>query len=93
MPSPLKSFLVIFGVICLFGLLVGTLNIMSPKAVHIPFGPNGESAEGLDGIIASVLSSGVLGIVFGSLAALIAWIFGKGVKRMNDSGQNKTENK
>ncbi len=91
MPSPLKSFLVIFGVICLFGLLVGTLNLMNPKAVHIPFGPNGESAEVLDGIIASVLSSAVLGIVFGSLAATIAWFFRMGVRRMNDSEHNKLE--
>lgn len=84
MVSPLKAFLVIFGVICLFGLLVGTLNLMSPEAVFIPFGPNGESAEGLDGIIASVLSSGVLGLVFGAIAAIIAAIFGVGVKRMNN---------
>lgn len=83
MVSPFKAFLVIFGVVCLFGLLVGTLNLMSPDAVFIPFGPNGESAEGLDGIIASVLSSSVLGLVFGTLAAIIAAVFSSGVKRMN----------
>lgn len=90
MPSPLKSFFVIFGVICLFGLLVGTLNLMSPSAVHIPFGPNGESAEGLDGIITSVLSSAVLGLVFGALAAIIAVLFRVGVKRMNDETKKET---
>ena len=92
MPTPLKSFAVIFGVICLFGLLVGTLNLLNPQAVHIPFGPNGESAEGLDGIITSLSSSAVLGLVFGSIAALIAVIFGAGVKRMNNTPTNKREN-
>lgn len=89
MTTPLKAFLVIFSVLCLFGLLVGTLNIMNPKAVYIPIGPNGESAEGLDGIIASVLSSAVLGIVFGSLAAAIAALMRAGVSKAN----RKTENK
>jgi phosphotransferase system glucose/maltose/N-acetylglucosamine-specific IIC component len=84
MPTPLKSFMVIFGVLCLFGLLVGTLNLMNPKAVFIPFGPNGESAEGLDGIITSVASSAVLGVVFGGIAAILAVIFRSGVKRMKN---------
>ncbi len=84
MPTPLKSFMVIFGVLCLLGLFVGTLNLMNPAAVHIPFGPDGESAEGLDGIITSVASSAVLGVVFGGIAAIIAVIFRFGVRRMND---------
>ncbi|MCF6322478.1 MAG: hypothetical protein L3J32_12025 [Rhizobiaceae bacterium] len=88
MPGPLKAFLVIFGVVLLFGLFVGTLNLMNPTAVHIPFGPNGESAEGMDGIIASLRSSGVLGIVFGLIAAAIALIFRTGVKRMNNSNES-----
>ena len=66
-----------FGMTTLFGLLVGTLNLLNPEAVHIPFGKSGESAEGMDGVIASILSSGVLGIMFGLLAALICWITGK----------------
>lgn len=61
----------IFLVITLLGLLVGTLNLLNPQAVHIPFGPNGESAEGLDGVLASVASSAVLGLVLGLPAALI----------------------
>ncbi len=88
MPGPLKAFLVIFAVVVLFGLFVGTLNLMNPTAVHIPFGPNGESAEGLDGIIASVLSSGVLGIVFGLMAAGIAYVFRVGVNRMNNNNES-----
>ena len=55
------------------GLLVGTLNLMNPTAVHIPFGPNGESAEGIDGIIASVLSSVIFGLILGIPAALLTW--------------------
>ena len=90
MPSPFKAFWVIFLVLCLFGLLVGTLNLMNPKAVFIPFGPDGESAEGLDGIITSVLSSAVLGLVFGGLAALLAAIFGAGVKKMNKEDDNNS---
>ena len=88
MPSPFKGFLWVFGMVVLFGLLVGTLNLLNPEAVHIPFGvdEDGEtlSAEGLDGIIASVLSSAVLGIFFGAVAALFAWLFRLGV---NQSGK------
>lgn len=84
MPHPFKAFVWIFGVMCLFGLLVGTLNLMSPQLVFIPFGPNGESAEGLDGILASTLSSGVLGIIIGTIAAILAFIFRLGVNRANE---------
>ncbi len=55
------------------GLLVGTLNMLNPEAVHIPFGPNGESAEGFDGILASTLSSVVFGLILGIPAALLTW--------------------
>ncbi|MBL4726516.1 MAG: hypothetical protein JKY83_07565 [Rhizobiaceae bacterium] len=83
MPKPLNAFLWIFCAIIAFGVLVGLLNLWNPQAVHIPFGPNGESAEGLDGMIASVLSSGVLGLIFGLLAALITWVFKAGVNKAN----------
>lgn len=84
MISPLKIFLWTFVFLTSLGLLVGTLNLMNPAAVHIPFGPNGESAEGIDGVLASTLSSGVLGIIFGSLFAAAAWLVRLGV------GDNKT---
>ena len=90
MPKPFKAFLWIFGMMCLFGLLVGTLNLLNPSAVFIPFGPDGESAEGIDGIIASVLSSGVLGLIIGTLAAFLAWLFRSGVNRANKSTNQKT---
>lgn len=83
MTKPLNAFLWIFCAIIAFGVLVGLLNFWNPQAVHIPFGPNGESAEGLDGLIASVLSSSVLGLVFGLLAALIAWVFKAGANKAN----------
>ena len=73
-PLPLVIGGWLFLVITLLGLLVGTLNLLNPAAVHIPFGPNGESAEGLDGVIASVASSAVLGLVIGVPAALISWL-------------------
>ena len=89
MPSPLSGFLWVFTLATLFGLLVGTLNLLNPDAVHIPFGTdadgNKQSAEGLDGVLASVLSSGALGIFFGILAAFICWIFRGLVKKANDS--------
>ena len=81
MPSPITGFKWVFGMTTLFGLLVGTLNLLNPEAVHIPFGDQGESAEGMDGIIASVLSSAVLGLVFGVFAAILCWITGKLVQR------------
>ncbi len=59
------------------------LNIHNPEAVYIPFGvdENGvaQSAEGLDGLITATLSAGVLGLVFGALAAIFAWGFGAAV--------------
>ena len=69
--------------VVMFGVLVGTLNMLNPDAVHIPFGPDGESAEGLDGLIASVASSAVLGLLFGAVAAFFAWLFRAGVNRAN----------
>ena len=81
MPAPGKAFFWIFILVTLFGLLVGTLNLLSPDAVHIPFGPNGESAEGLDGILASTLSSAALGVFFGIVAALFALMFRTGVNK------------
>lgn len=64
---------------------MGTLNLLNPDAVHIPFGVdekgNPQSAEGIDGVIASTLSSLVLGVIFGCLAALIAWLFRKGLAK------------
>ena len=56
------------------GLLVGTLNLLNPQAVHIPFGPNGESAEGIDGVFAATLSSLVFGLILGIPAALLTWL-------------------
>jgi len=69
----------------LFGLLVGTLNLMNPAAVHIPFGKNGESAEGIDGLLASLFSSMALGAFFGTFAAIVALLAGKGVKKGRES--------
>jgi len=85
MPFPLKVLLWIIMFISTLGLLVGTLNLMNPSAVHIPFGPNGESAEGMDGVIASVLSSAVIGIILGIPAALLTWLVGS-----KTSGKRKT---
>lgn len=85
MPSPGKGFVWVFGMTVLFGLLVGTLNLLNPDAVHIPFGTdlngNPQSAEGIDGVIAATLSSAVLGLIFGGLAALLAWLFRIGVRK------------
>ena len=86
MPSPWKGFVWVCGMTVLFGILVGTLNLLNPEAVHIPFGTdshgNPQSAEGMDGLLASIVSSTVLGVFFGSFAALIAWGFRIGVKRI-----------
>ncbi len=85
MPSPIKGFVWVCGMTVLFGILVGTLNLLNPDAVHIPFGTdsqsNAQSAEGMDGVIASTLSSLVLGVFFGTIAAFVAWLFSIGVKR------------
>ena len=76
--------------ITLLGLLAGTLNLMNPKAVYIPNGEPGSGAEGFDGIVASVLSSGVLGAVFGLFAALIAWLVKLGVRKANAPDSNNS---
>jgi len=78
-PTPFQGFMWIFGVTLLFGLLVGTLNLMNPEAVHIPFGrdENGvpQSAEGIDGILTSLASSAALGLLFGTFAAGLSFLF------------------
>lgn len=87
MPFPLKVlawFVLFMGAL---GLLVGTLNMLNPDAVHIPFGPNGESAEGIDGVMAATLSSLVLGFVLGIPAALLTWLVGP--KRRTDVKTNE----
>ena len=93
MPSPLQGFIWVFGMTVLFGILVGTLNLLSPDAVHIPFGVDSEgrpqSAEGMDGVIASTLSSAVLGLFFGAIAATAAWLFRFGVNRVNKPEQKQ----
>ena len=81
MISPFRAFFWIAFPITLMGLLTGTLNWMNPEAVHIPFGPNGESAEGMDGVIAATLSSAALGSFFGIFGALVAWMAGKGIRK------------
>lgn len=81
MPSPFRVFFWITFAFTLVGLLIGTLNLHNPEAVHIPFGPDGESAEGIDGLIAAILSSLVLGLLIGGLAAFLAWATNAGVKR------------
>ena len=91
MPSPLKGFIWVCGMTVLFGVLVGTLNLLNPDAVHIPFGVdsdgNPQSAEGIDGVIASTLSSAALGVFFGAVAAVFAWLFGAAVGKAGKSGR------
>ena len=72
------------------GLLVGMLNIMNPQAVHIPFGPNGERALGLDGLIAAVLSSFVMGLILGIPMALLTWLIAP--KRKRKSARSVPDN-
>lgn len=82
----MKYYLRVFFWICfpimVLGLLSGTLNMMNPKAVYIPNGEPGSGFEGIDGVIAAVLSSGVIGSVFGIVGIFIAMIFGYGTKKM-----------
>lgn len=85
MISPFRAFFWIAFPITLMGLLTGTLNWMNPEAVHIPFGPNGESAEGLDGVLAATLSSGALGIFFGLAGAGMAWLAGRGASMAGEA--------
>lgn len=81
MSFPLKVLLWIVLFMASLGLLVGMLNILNPQAVHIPFGPNGERATGVDGLIASTLSSATMGVILGIPAALLTWLVGPKKKR------------
>lgn len=80
-----KVFFWICFPIILFGLFAGTLNMMNPKAVYIPNGELGSGFEGIDGVIAGVLSASVVGVVFGLLGMLIALIFGYGTQKLIDA--------
>jgi len=58
---------------------------MNPKGVYIPNGEPGPGHEGLDGVIAAVLSSSVLGLAFGLVGVVIAWLLGSGMKKIQDA--------
>lgn len=74
MPFPLKVLVWIVLFMGSLGLLVGMLNILNPQAVYIPFGPNGVSAVGVDGLIASTVSSIAVGLILGVPAAILIWV-------------------
>lgn len=82
----MKYYFKVFFWICfpimVLGLLSGTLNIMSPEAVYIPNGKPGPGFEGIDGVIAAVLSASILGAVFGLLGLCISMLFGLITKKM-----------
>lgn len=82
----MKYYFGVFFWICfpimVLGLLAGTLNMMSPKAVYIPNGEPGPGFEGIDGVIAAVLSASIVGIIFGVLGLFIAMFFGVITKKM-----------
>lgn len=67
------------------GLLTGTLNMMNPKAVYIPNGEPGPGFEGIDGVIAAVLSTSVLGTVIGILGVFIALLFKYSTKKISQA--------
>ena len=90
MPFPLKVLTWIVLFMGSLGLLVGTLNLLNPDAVHIPFGANGESAEGFNGIIASTLSSVVFGVILGIPAALLTWLIAPGRRAKAKSAEQET---
>lgn len=84
MPFPLKVLAWIVLFMGALGFLVGMLNVMNPAAVHIPFGPNGESAEGIDGVFAATLSSLVIGLILGIPAGLLTWLVGPKSRKNTD---------
>ena len=67
--------------------------MMSPKAVYIPNGEPGSGFEGIDGVIAGVLSATVMGVVFGILGMLIALLFGYGTQKLIDAKIEPTASK
>ena len=91
MPTPLMAFGWMFGVITLFGLLVGLLNLIYTESIFIP-GPSGESAEGLKGFLSATLAAAITGLVFGSAAAYKAWLFGSEVRMRNSPAGIATVN-
>lgn len=80
-----KLFFWVWFPIVLLGLLTGTLNLWNPKAVYIPNGEPGPGHEGIDGVIAAVLSSAVLGVFIGLVALVIAWLIGSGMKKLDEA--------
>ncbi len=93
MPFPLKVLIWIVLFMGSLGLLVGMLNIMNPQAVYIPSGVDGSKAVGLEGVIASTVSSLTMGLILGIPAAFLTWLVGPKRKAAPDNSNevNETE--
>lgn len=81
LPFPVKVMLWIVLFLGALGLLAGTLNLLNPKAVFIPGGSAPSGLEGIEGLIASLLSSLAMGFIIGVPAGVLTWLLDKSTKK------------
>ena len=67
------TFVVIFGLGLLMGLVIGIINLVNPDAASVTL--NGEKVTGMTGFFTALLSSGIPSLIIGLIIAGIVALF------------------
>lgn len=67
------TFVVIFGLGLLLGLLIGIINLASPDAANVTL--NGEKVTGMTGFWTALISGAIPALIFGLIVAGIVALF------------------
>ena len=67
------TFLVIFGLSLVIGLLIGIMNLVNPDSANITL--NGAKVTGMTGFWTALISGAVPGLIFGLIVAGIVALF------------------
>ena len=74
-----KTFLVVFCLSILLGLVVGLLKLVAPDAASVTL--NGEEVTGIKAVITSTAIGGVVGFIFGLIIGGIVKLATRGHKK------------
>jgi hypothetical protein len=67
------TFVVIFGLSLIMGLIIGGINLVNPDAANITL--NGAKVTGMTGFWTALMSSAIPGLIFGLIVAGIVALF------------------
>ncbi len=73
MSAARKTFLVIFGLSILLGLIIGVTKMVAPDAANVTF--NGEQVTGWTALLTALLSAAIPGAIFGLIVGGIVKLF------------------